>query len=230
MATAQGKITTSKLTPGMEILVSRATDGTLRIATKRTGSIIAKVMGEGTSHVARQHHITTDQGSFHAAGNQTHFLATDRDRKRVEREAASAAQAQDDSATVLAGVTPIRPEVADKVTTEGTVRRNRRTLPARHIRTGDTVRVEFQPRDGAEWLPASKTVAATFARKLGAPVFTSPTVETPRPHTPAKAAAKAPTYRDPQNARKNFAALAEITTGKVHAFWVRKLREVEDAA
>jgi hypothetical protein len=172
MATAAGKITTAKLTPGTEILVAHADDdkyGTLRVATKRTGSIIARVTGETASRVSRHRHITTDKGTFHALGNQTHFLATDNDRKRVEREAAKAAdrsKAAEESASVLSGVTAEPAAAPEFILVEGTVTVRGETRQARQ----DTDGIMRFHRADNRWVKCTDAQALTF-RKTEAPTL-----------------------------------------------------------
>lgn len=113
--TAQGKITTAKLTRGTKILATpympaehEPQDGTLTVANRRTGSIVVTVDVVTASAGGRVRKIVTDRGALYAFGHNTHFLATDNDVKRVRREArkvADRSQAAADSATVLAGVT-----------------------------------------------------------------------------------------------------------------------------
>lgn len=129
--TAQGKITTAKLVSGTEILATREGDR-LMVATRRTGSIIVKVESRPTrgepsiftgSRPTRWFQaIRTDHGVIQAHGHNAHFLATDNDRKRVNREArktADRSQVAADSATVLAGVTSLPAQTFTRV--EGTV-------------------------------------------------------------------------------------------------------------
>lgn len=133
----------------------------------------------------------------------------------------------------------LMPAIRDVAVTPGTVKRGNRSLVARHIRTTAdngtvAVMIDYKSPVGGKWLPASKTAAATFTGDVPVAPVLSIVPEAPaeqRAAVTSKARAAgyvvAGTYRDPANARANFAALASATTGKARRFWSDKATAVK---
>lgn len=80
--TAQGKVTTANATPGTRILADKREDGTLRVAHRKTGAVVATVQDVSAEMIhhgrrmARRYSLHTDQGVLaDLAPSQTHYLA-----------------------------------------------------------------------------------------------------------------------------------------------------------
>jgi len=104
--TAKGKITTTRLVPGAQVLVTPGSrKGSVAVAVRKTGATVATV--ESVRSIGnRRIEIITDQGVARASASQTWFIATPKESTMARKSTPAASPAGKPTVTVTAIETP----------------------------------------------------------------------------------------------------------------------------